>query len=655
MKTISPNRINTIRPKSNQKGLNICILARKRLYRNTRVVRQAKVLLEAGHDVTVVALEIPAPELREQTPGARYILVELNPFIRRVLIKLNKLGSWPYRTRIKIRNFKAKYKKKFFNFIHKTKQISLRFFRKTTQNILKQKRFLAKFFSSQKNHLFRTKNNLYGFINRLIKLKNGLSPKSVDPGYNKNKFKRLLVNTARFLISITIRLFKFMNLICKVVSNLYKKLILKFIKPLLSFVVTVFRLPYQAFRKLILHMTELSKHICKFLYKSISRVARFLFSSVKTITKILLRPFVWILRFFKRAANFLFNAIAHHLVTFKDKASDHLRPAMSLSNSVDFAKKSASILTIGKFDICQAHDTYSLLAADKLRKRDNALIIYDALEIDDDRSSINIASINDHWAIKTERHMNATIIKKADLVLGVGPSLATWTQERYNLTEPVKVIRNCSIFQPQFNDCEMKRDLGLGPNDRLGVVIGSIYHNQGFEQLIDALQHMPVNIHIAGLGPSAAANYIEGLLADAKEKGVSDRFHILPPQEPQNLIRYASGSDIGIISRQNTCLNNELSMPNKVFELIMSRLPIASSRLPDIAGLVQQYDIGLIFDETDPKDMALVISEMLSSDTLNRMKSAINNAAEELCWENESMKYLSAVETLAKQHNKMVM
>ena len=51
---------------------HICILARKRLARNTRVFRQAKILSQAGHRVTVISLENPPQDLMDRVPGVAF-------------------------------------------------------------------------------------------------------------------------------------------------------------------------------------------------------------------------------------------------------------------------------------------------------------------------------------------------------------------------------------------------------------------------------------------------------------------------------------------------------------------------------------------------------------------------------------------------------
>ena len=164
------------------------------------------------------------------------------------------------------------------------------------------------------------------------------------------------------------------------------------------------------------------------------------------------------------------------------------------------------------------------------------------------------------------------------------------------------------------------------------------------EQLIECVGHLDKSIHLAALGPIGIIAYGEKLRKLAEEAGVTDRFHIVPPVPPAQLIEYASGGDVGIIARQNTCLNNHLCLPNKIFELTMSRLPVAVSRLPEIESLVRQYDMGMTFDETDPAGIARTLEAMMKPETLARLKANIGRAARELCWENESRRYVELLE-----------
>jgi len=148
------------------------------------------------------------------------------------------------------------------------------------------------------------------------------------------------------------------------------------------------------------------------------------------------------------------------------------------------------------------------------------------------------------------------------------------------------------------------------------------------------------------LGPESEKGFVHHLVHLAEIAQVTSRFHIIPPQPPHKLINYASGADLGIIARQSNCLNNLYSLPNKLFEMIMSRLPVVCSRLPNIQMILEEYGIGKSFDETDPQDIARIINSILGNDNVYAgYKSAVEKAAMKLCWELESKKYVSTIES----------
>ena len=147
-------------------------------------------------------------------------------------------------------------------------------------------------------------------------------------------------------------------------------------------------------------------------------------------------------------------------------------------------------------------------------------------------------------------------------------------------------------------------------------------------------------------------DFFEALKQKTLARGLGDRVHFLAPVDPNYLVTYATGADLGIIPRPNTSLNIYYSMPNKMFEMVMSRLPVAASNLYDIRSLIEEHGIGMIFDETDPEDMARVVHRMLEADNYAELKANIEKAASELCWEQEAIKYTSVYEKI-RGHRKM--
>jgi glycosyltransferase involved in cell wall biosynthesis len=492
--------------KSNK--LKICILARKRLYRNTRVVRQAKALSEAGHKVAVAAIELPAPELRALTPRVTYIHVDLEPWPERVLRTISRINS-----RILSMHRRAKWA------VRRVFWGGMNFFR----------RIFYKIFS------------MLGLqqIRNIIR--------------NADAFEEGFIILPSFINKILV--------------------------------------------------------------------------SLTGLIVLMVRPF----------ANLPRRAIDHIYVHIRK----HLLPFMNDAKSRSFAAKSYMALNEHRYDYCQAHDTHALLAAFTVARKTGAKIIYDALEITEDRSG-TVLDGSPRWLRWWEKRCEGKIIRSAEKVLAIGPALAQWTADYYGIEKPV-VVRNCSFYREQEENAQIRQDLKLEEGEKVAVVVGSIYQGQGLEQLIECVKNLVPGIHLAALGPEAQSGFVDQMKRLSKEKGADKRFHILPPQPPSSLISYLSGADIGVIARQNTCLNNLYSLPNKVFEMVMARLPIASSRLPNIEALIEEYEIGLIFDETNSGDIAATINAMFQPEAYRRFKAAVNEAAKKLCWEEEAQRYIQAI------------
>lgn len=335
--------------------------------------------------------------------------------------------------------------------------------------------------------------------------------------------------------------------------------------------------------------------------------------------------------------------------SYFDRSLNYILSYLNFAQTSDFAKQSYKILKNRNFDCIQAHDSFSLLAAKKLAKKNKAILIYDAVEIPEDRSGSSWKD-TPKWLYWWEQKRDKKIIKSAHLVITIGSSLSDWFKNRHDIS-PI-IIRNCPIFK---NPCPKKRIktmLNLSRNIKVITYIGSIYERMGADKLIESLKYLNYSTHIVLLGPETQRDYCKYLIDKAKGLQVCDRFHILPPVSPQEVIDYAAEADIGVIPLQKKSLNLFYALPNKIFEMIMARLPIAASNLPNIKQIIEEFKCGKMFDETDPKSIAYTINEMLKPETYNKLKENVSKAAEELCWEKEGQKYVRAVENLFEKYNR---
>jgi hypothetical protein len=95
-------------------------------------------------------------------------------------------------------------------------------------------------------------------------------------------------------------------------------------------------------------------------------------------------------------------------------------------------------------------------------------------------------------------------------------------------------------------------------------------------------------------------------------------------------------------------LHNEFALPNKFFEYAMAGLALYVSGLTEMASLVSKHQIGSTFAEVASEPIAKAINKP-SRDRIDQHKRNSLIAARELCWEQESIKLVSALKALTAE------
>ncbi len=307
-----------------------------------------------------------------------------------------------------------------------------------------------------------------------------------------------------------------------------------------------------------------------------------------------------------------------------------------------FALRAARLVEGQRFDIVQAHDDIALLAAERVARQCDASLIYDAVEMPHDPARLPKAPLRRKVRL-LEIAKERRLLPRIEAGTTVGEGLAREMQSVWKPRD-LLVLRNCRFFIPAPNDQAIRHKLGLASHEQLVLYLNSLWHGQGLEETIEAICHLPGGIHFATLGPEQVPGYRQQLSNLAEELGVSARVHFLEPVPVGALLCFASGADIGIIPRQGRSANLTWSLPNRVFEMVMARLPIAATDLPEIAGFVRQWKIGEIFDQQSPVDIAKVIERLLQPARLAELKRAVDATASQVNWENEAQGYLGLIE-----------
>ena len=291
------------------------------------------------------------------------------------------------------------------------------------------------------------------------------------------------------------------------------------------------------------------------------------------------------------------------------------------------------------FSIYHAHDLNTLPLAWRLARRHHGCLVYDSHEYYLERNrAVKYTFFGRWWRKKLEGYL----VRSADLNITVNESIATMLGERYGVN-PFKVIMNAPARRDVVvgdQECDLHNVLGICRTNKILLYLGAITFNRGLERVIESLQYLP-ECHLVMMG-FGKDDYKQGLLAEAEHFSVRDRLHFFGPVPSEMVTSYACSADVGVAAIKNVCLSYYYCSPNKVFEYVLSGLPVAASDFPELRKVVCDYNVGLTFNPEDPKDIAETIREILGSPEIrNNLRANGLLAAEAFNWEKESKKLLS--------------
>ncbi|MGE7272681.1 glycosyltransferase [Brevibacillus panacihumi] len=289
-----------------------------------------------------------------------------------------------------------------------------------------------------------------------------------------------------------------------------------------------------------------------------------------------------------------------------------------------YIKKSLSNI-YKKYDyiVCHAHDLNTLPFAYMLTKRFKLnKLVYDSHEI----------FIEMDGRRKVEKILGSLVerycVKRVDHMITVSKPIQEYFKKIYPNKE-ITVIRNVPYLTEINNhDNQYFREKYCLPSDSaILIYVGGITRNRGLEQILQAVHVLPKNYVLIFMGYGNMVDQIKSL---ARQMQITDRLFFHEPVTQDKMLKIISSADVGLLLYQNSCLNNYLALPNKLFEYIQAELPVVASNFPAISELA----IGQLCSPDDPVQIAESIRMAFTIDE----KSNILNAKKQLNWDTEQQK-----------------
>lgn len=172
---------------------------------------------------------------------------------------------------------------------------------------------------------------------------------------------------------------------------------------------------------------------------------------------------------------------------------------------------------------------------------------------------------------------------------------------------------------------------------------GAVNLGRGIEQVIHAMEFVDNAIFlIVGMG-----DIYDELRILTQEKGLNNKVTFLGQIPFEDLPHYTSHAQLGVSLEQNMGLSYYYSLPNKLFDYIAAGVPILASPFPEVKKIVEEYGVGLLTENYEPKHLADMINFMLNdTDSRDYWKKNLQNASKQLNWENEESRLLTVYNSI---------
>lgn len=263
-------------------------------------------------------------------------------------------------------------------------------------------------------------------------------------------------------------------------------------------------------------------------------------------------------------------------------------------------------------------------------------LVYDAHEYELEKSSGSGPAMK--WL---NRKMEKWFIKSCDAVISVSDSIANEYVRLYDIEKP-NLIFNCppkSFYTNEGYDIFRKK-FNIRKDQNIFIYQGGFSKSRGIELIIDAFLSFEDDKNVMvfmGFGK------LLNLVQDACDK--SDKIFYHEGVAFNDIIKHTKSADWGLITTQNICLNNYMSLPNKLFEYAMADIPILAFPNIEMKTKIENYNIGLVSKSETVKDLAIAIKKAGSTNK-QQYSQGLEKIRKEFNWENQEKKLIDIYNNL---------
>lgn len=279
------------------------------------------------------------------------------------------------------------------------------------------------------------------------------------------------------------------------------------------------------------------------------------------------------------------------------------------------------------FDVILANDIDALPLAFAINKNRKSKIIFDAHEYAPRHFENKLM-----WRIFFQPfyiHLCKKFIPQTDGMLTVGYGLANEYEKNFGV-KPLIITNATRHFDI--------RPAPVADNQIRLIHHGIANESRKLELMLEMMNELDERFTLdlilmtSDYASGKTKTYIESLKQQASS---NPRIKILPAVKSSDVVPTINNYDVGVFLIPPVNFNYANTLPNKLFDFIQARLAIAIGPTPEMAAIVNRFDIGVVGDDFTPQSLAAKLNVLTKEQIIQYKERAATAAATLNAGQNE--------------------
>ena len=295
---------------------------------------------------------------------------------------------------------------------------------------------------------------------------------------------------------------------------------------------------------------------------------------------------------------------------------------------------------LGKeYDIYHANDLNTLIqgvvcSKFKVFKRNRKKLIYDSHEVQTSRMG---------YSSRVYDWMEKFLISFCDRVINENHTRAAYTRELYGFY-PAVVHNYPFVSRPEeVEKVDLYELLDIPEEEPILLYQGGMQIGRGLDKVIEAVPLFKSGIVVFIGDGRLKAELVEKVI----RMDLESRVKFVPKVPVRELIRYTPNGYLGFQVLNNVCFNHYSASSNKLFEYMMSGVPVIACSFPEIQRVVEGEKTGICVDSHCPESIARGVNYLLDHPEVREtMRRNCFKARNRYNWDNEKLKFIKVYEEI---------